>query len=131
MAEERIHYKLLFPSKYLKCADLRGRDVPVTIRRIIEKATIEGEKGRKETKPLAYFVETQAAAKREGTEEKALVLNVTKCNIIAELHGPYPVDWVGKRIILYPSKANYQGKEVDAIGIRPIIPPTTPTPTEQ
>lgn len=131
MSEERIHYKLLFPSKYLKAADLRERDVTVTIRRIVNKATIEGEKGRKEVKPAAYFVETQAAAKRDGSEEKALILNKTNCNTIAALYGPYPADWVGKRITLYPTKANFGGEEVDAIRVRPSVPaPATTTTTE-
>lgn len=132
MAEERIHYKLLFPSKYLKAADLRERDVTVTIRRVVQRATIEGENGRKEVKPTAYFVETQAAAQRSGTEEKALILNVTNCNTIAALHGPYPVEWVGKRITLYPAKAQFGGKEVDAVRVRPVVPPadTTTTTTE-
>lgn len=134
MTEERVNYKLLFPSKYLKAADLRERDVTVTIYRLVQRAKLEVKNGKNQQRPIAYFEETKRAADRDGSEEKGMILNVTNCNTIARMYGPYPVDWVGKRITLYPTRAQMGGEEVDAIRVRPVPPPPVaaqPQPTEE
>jgi hypothetical protein len=45
------HVDLLFPSKYLKSADLRGRDVTITIEEIEPRHELVSKQG-KELKPI-------------------------------------------------------------------------------
>lgn len=91
-----------FPSNYLKCSDLQGRNCRV----VIESVKIEsiGDDDR----PVAYF---------QG-KQKGLVLNKTNSNVIADMFGGETNGWLGKEITLFPTKVDYQGKRVDAIRVQ-------------
>ena len=109
--------RLLFPSLYLRAADLHGKDAPLTIRRVIAE-DLRTEKGH-ERKPVMYFEETRARAQKDGTKEKRLVLNKTNAMAIAEVLGSFEVnDWAGKQVTLYPDRCDSFGKTVDCIRIR-------------
>ena len=91
-----------FPSNYLKCADLKGRRVPATIREV----TVE--KVGQDTKPIVYF----------QSKEKGLCLNKTNSMMIAEIAGTPETDsWEGVTIVMYPAKVDFQGQRVDAIRV--------------
>ena len=96
----------VFPSNYLKCEDLNRRDLNVTIKDVLV------EKMGDDSKPVAYFYR----------QEKGLVLNQTNWDTIEALYGEESDDWLGKTITLYPAKAEFKGKRVDAIRIRDVIP---------
>ena len=93
-----------FPSKYLKADDLDGeRTVKVT------KITFEEVGQNKERRPVAYF---------EGID-KGVVLNKTRSNGIVKASGSDDTDdWPGTLVLLYPSTTQFQGEEVECIGIR-------------
>lgn len=114
--------RLLYPSLYLGSADLHGKDVPLTIRRVVVEE-LKTERGPTK-KPIVYFVETKAAAEKAGTpeKEKRLVMNKTNAMVIASMHGNELDNWPGKRVTLYPTKAEAFGKSVDCIRIRPTEP---------
>jgi hypothetical protein len=99
----------LFPSKYLKCEDLKGKPRVVQI----EDAPVEplkNNKGEEQTKIVLYF----AGAK------KALPLNMTNFDAVVDVTGcGDSKDWRGHRIELYPSKTQMGGKLVDCIRVRP------------
>lgn len=98
----------MFPSKYLKAEDFKGRgDVLLTIRRVDleeidpDDATI--------CKPVVYFQE----------EKKGLILNKTNWTMIEEVTGEADCDnWVGKQITLYVDKTHYKGDLVDCTRVR-------------
>jgi hypothetical protein len=91
-----------FPSKFLKAADLGTRRVVVTI------SHVEVEKFDDGDRPCVFF---------QG-KDKGLVLNKTNFNTIADITGEEDSDdWAGKRITLYATKTEYQGKRVDAIRV--------------
>lgn len=91
-----------FPSSYLKAADLGNKRVPVTI------SHIDMEKLGEDNKAIVYF----------SGKEKGLVLNVTNKNMIVEICGSTETDeWVGKKIMLYSTKVDFQGKRTDAIRV--------------
>lgn len=93
----------LYPSRYLKESDLKGREVTVTIDRV------EIIKIGEDTKPVAYF---------EG-KEKALVLNKTMFNAISKATGELDSDnWPGHRITLYPTETEFKGETVACIRVR-------------
>lgn len=130
-----MDYRLMFPTKYLKAADLKGKDVVVTIRHVVAKEEMESAKG-KENRPMLYFEETKAASQRDKTDEKRLVLNSTNGKTIAGLFGKETDNWIGKRITLTTAMVDAWGEMKEAIRVSPIAPPqattteTTTTKTE-
>ncbi len=99
----------LFPSKYVKHADLNGQDVTVTIDSIeIEEVGMD-----RETKPVLRFKDAK----------KDLVLNMTNYDTIALAYGEETDNWRGKEITLYGAQAQFGGKIVDCIRVRPLTSP--------
>lgn len=92
----------VFPSKYLKAADLQGRQVTVTIDRA------EQDKLGDDTKLIVYF---------QG-KEKGLVCNKTNANNIAAIYGQDTDDWRGCEITLFEAMVDFQGKTVPSIRVR-------------
>lgn len=108
-----------FPSKYLKAADLREKEVTVRISHIEMAQLDDGEH-----KPCVYF---------QG-KERGLVLNKTNANNIALSYGDDTDGWVGKDVVLFPTYVDFQGRSVQAIRCRPAPNSAThsapqPTPT--
>src|SRR5215471_4586832 len=99
----------LFPSKYLKCADLKGRPRVAEI----EQALIEmlkNPKGEEQRKVVLYF---------KGAK-KALPLNLTNYDSVAAIAGTDETNnWPSTRIELFPSTTMLGGKITDCIRIRP------------
>lgn len=106
------HVDLLFPSKYLKAADLRGRDVTVTIKDLDPRSELKMRGGKVEAKPVISFAES----------DKLFCLNKTNAMSIAAVYGPELKNWLGKRITLYPTTCMFGPKEVTAIRIRERAP---------
>lgn len=92
----------VFPSKYLKAADLQGRQVTVKIR------SAEQETMGDDRKLVVYF---------EG-KEKGFVCNKTNANNIAALYGPDTDGWIGSEITLFEAMVDFQGKTVPSIRVR-------------
>lgn len=94
----------VFASKYISAADLRGKDVTVTIDRVEIEKMQTGEK-----KPAMYF----------RGKDKGFLLNKTNFNTIAQVLGADDTDdWEGKQITLYPTETDFQGKMVDCVRVR-------------
>jgi hypothetical protein len=96
----------LFPSRFLKADDLNGASVIVKIAKL-KLETLETN-GKSETKAVLYFENL----------EKAMVLNVTNYNSIADLHGDETDEWPGCAIELFPTTTEMKGKIVNCIRIR-------------
>jgi len=94
----------LFPSKYLRTGDLEGREVTVTIDRVV----LEPAGKLQQPKPVVYF-----AGKKKG-----LILNRTNAQRIGEIAGSTNTDdWRGTAIRLYVTHVAFQGKPTPAIRI--------------
>lgn len=100
-----------FPSKYVKAADLNGREVQC----IISHVKIE-DVGGEEDKPVLYFKE----------KSKGVVLNRTNATAIAMKYGDDTDDWNDKPILVYPDTTMFQGKMVDCIRMRVPALPASP-----
>lgn len=95
-----------FPSKYLKAADLQGRDVVVTM----DHVDFEPVGQERRMKAVLYF---------QG-KDKGLVLNKTNANRITEITGSaLTEEWRGHRIRLFPTETQFGGDMVDCIRVRP------------
>lgn len=108
----------LFPSKYVKAADLNGKPVTLTIAKLVVEEM--GHGAEKERKPVLYFEKAT----------KGLVLNRTNAMTIAGLYGDESNEWAGKRVTIYPTRVRAFGTMQDAIRVREEIP-ATPKPTAQ
>lgn len=99
-----------FPSKYLKAADLQGRQITVKMTHVASE-TIGGDK-----KFILYF----------AGKEKGMVLNKTNWNNIAKVYGDESDDWAGQEIVLFEAMVDFQGDTVPSIRVRG--PSRTPPP---
>jgi hypothetical protein len=92
----------VFPSKWLKAADLGTSEPVVTIKKV-EMETLGDE-----TKPVLYF---------EG-KDRGLVMNKTNWSTVVDITGQEDSDdWKGHKIKLYVAKVEFQGKRVPSIRI--------------
>ena len=107
----------LFPSRYLKAADLQGREVPVTISHVAAEQ-MQAQSGP-ETKGVVNF----------RGHSKVLVLNQVNAMTIAEAYGDETDNWGNKPLVLYPTRTQFGAKMVDCIRIKipgQPAPPETP-----
>lgn len=95
-----------FPSKYLKAPDLNGGEVVVTIKDCIVEEVGDDKR------PVLYF----------AGKEKGVVLNKTNATNISEAFTPDTDEWVGKKVTLYTTWVDFQGKSMESIRIRPARP---------
>ncbi len=108
-----MNINTVFPSKYLKADELPiETDMVVTIKEVVLEDL--GNEAKKETKPIVYFREC----------EKGLPCNKTNANTIAGMYGPDTDGWIGKKVGLFPTEVDFQGKQTLAIRVR-MRPPAT------
>jgi hypothetical protein len=106
-----IDGELAFPSNYIGAADLKGKDVTLTIADVkFDELMLVG--GRKQTKPVMSFEKTP----------KLFVVNKTNGKTIAGLYGGEMRAWAGKRITLYPTKTKCGRETVDCVRVRETAP---------
>jgi hypothetical protein len=91
-----------FPSKYLKAADLQGREVRVTMQ------NVEKEKLGDDNKLVLYF---------KG-KDKGVVLNKTNSSTIGDAYGDDTEDWFDQPLILFSVMVDFNGKVGPAIRVR-------------
>jgi hypothetical protein len=100
----------IFPSKYLKEPDLRGRETTVTIDHA-EQVVLNGKPSL-----LVHF---------EG-KDKALVVNATIFDQIERSTGEDDADnWAGHKITLYPTETTFQGKVMPVVRVKTTKPGAT------
>lgn len=106
-------YRAMYDREHIGAWDLEGRDVVVTIDRVIP-GEIVGNGGRKDKKPILHFIGAK----------KTMIVNRTNGKTIATLYGPKVEEWKGKRITLYSAmtRALDGSGDVECIRVRPKIP---------
>ena len=101
-----MHYKKMFPSRYLRAVDFEDSEKDLVIHRI--EFEMFGQGTDAEEKSVLYF-----AGISQG-----LVLNLTNSESIADLHGDDVDGWPGNPVTLYQTKVKFRKDRVDAIRIR-------------
>lgn len=104
-------WRLAFPERFLKHQHLRGRDVTLTISRVVIPAldmVQPGQRPKRERRMTISFKEL------EGRDDIPNIWLPAKtcCRMIEILHGKAPKNWPGKRITVYPDPTVMKGKEV-------------------
>lgn len=116
MENKDYHIDLMFPSKYLRASDLPTEGVAFTITKINgdELKMVNGQSKH------AYLLTLKEA-------EKQFVLNKTNAGAIAMTLGDKrAINWVGRRICLFPTQCDAFGKTVDCIRTRATQEQTPP-----
>lgn len=103
MAE--LTYESAFPGRFIKAALLDGKSPTLTISKAYLEV-LEGEKG-KENKLIVGF---------EG-KTMEFVMNKTNAFCLREMFGSKVAGWVGKRIVLSPSRCAFGPKQVDCLRV--------------
>jgi hypothetical protein len=111
--EEDVKISQAFPSKWLKAADLDGKEWKRTIHSV--ELVDVGQEGKPENKPCLYFT-----GKDGDRSEKGIVLNVTNATSISAAFGDETDGWAGKEIVVYPDSVMFQGKPTPCIRVRPV-----------
>lgn len=107
-----MHIDQLYPSRFLRCADLNGQPMRVTVEGL-KREDIGGE-----SKVVLTFT----------NGGKAMVLNKTNAKAVAKALGNETSTWRGKAIVLVPAQVDFKGDIVDAIRVRPASPQEAPAP---
>jgi len=111
----------VFPGKYLKASDLKGKPRTVEIDHAPYE-TLKNTKGEEQQKIVLYFVGAK----------KALPLNMTNFDAVADIWGDDTEFWPGQKIELYPTTTQMGGKTVDCVRIRrPRELPSPPRPKQE
>ncbi len=93
-----MDFDMLFPGRFMKSGEFKGRDVTLTITGV-EMEDLPQDKGGEKARGIISFTETK----------KKLVLNRTNGEALKALFGRDTDDWMGKRVTFYP--APYEGDE--------------------
>jgi hypothetical protein len=97
----------LFPSKYLRAADLDGETKIVVVDRV-EYETFKND-GKEETKAVLHF---------RGNGTKPFIASKTNSLVMAELSGSDDTDdWAGTRIALSPTVVSFKGKATQSVRV--------------
>jgi hypothetical protein len=102
----------MFPSKWLTAADLEDADKTLTIADVAQESIGQGEE--QELKWVVFFHEYRAG----GERGKGLVLNKTNAVSLAGCFGDDTDDWIGHKVVLYPTQVQFSGKMVEAIRVK-------------
>ena len=106
-----MHFKKLFPSRYLRAVEFDDGELAVVIDRMDFEMVGQGNDA--EEKPILYF----------SGMNQGLVLNVTNAETLADIHGDDSDNWPGKAITLFRTKVRFGKDRVDAIRVRPPAAP--------
>lgn len=101
------HVDLLFPSNYVKAADLKGKSVPVVIERIVPREELVMAGNKKDYKPVVFL----------RGKEKGWVLNKTNAKSIAKVYGNEITAWLGKTVVIMMAMVENRGDMVEAIRV--------------
>jgi hypothetical protein len=101
--QSHMHIDQMFPSKFMRYADLNGRPMRVTIQSL-KREDVGGEQ-----KIIMTFANGDA---------KQLILNKTNARAIAKALGDETKAWLGKDIVLVPAQVDFRGDIVDAIRVK-------------
>ena len=103
----QMHVDLMFPSRYLKAADLQEKPMSLTITQVF-RDQVRMTNGSITEKYVLRFKET----------DKELILNKTNAKGIAKLlREPKAVNWAGSVIVLKPTTCEAFGEIVDCIRV--------------
>jgi hypothetical protein len=108
MAKE-LTYESCFPGRFLSAGHFDGKRITLTVAHAYLE-DLDGSEDKPSSKP-PKLVMSFVGKKME------LVLPKTNAYCLKEMFGNKLADWVGKKVVFYPTKTKFGGKLVDCIRI--------------
>jgi len=109
--ETKTHWKQLVNPDYIGAYSLGGKDLKVTIERVVREL-VTGTAGKKEECTVAYL-----------TGQKPFIVNRTNAKTISKVVGsPYIEDWANQSIVLFPTVTKLKGEDVECLRVRDVQP---------
>lgn len=106
------HWKNFLDKDYLGSHNLeKGEEMLLTIERFAGEEEVTTADGKKQ-KQVLYFEE----------DVPKMILNITNGNVLTQLYGSHPEQWIGKQIQVYATPVKAFGKVQDALRIRDFVP---------
>lgn len=106
------HWKNFIDKDYLGSHNLEnGEEMLLTIESFKGEEEVTTQDGKK-VKQVLYFKENVPK----------MILNITNGNVLTNLYGSHPDQWIGKKVQVYAAKVKAFGKTQDALRIRDFIP---------
>jgi hypothetical protein len=102
-----MDYSELFPGRFLKAGDFKGREVTLTLTEI-HLEDMPQDDGTPRKRAIVSFKESK----------RQLVLNRTNGEAIKGMFGPETDNWLGKRVTFFPARIQAFGGEEWAIRVR-------------
>lgn len=116
------HFMTMFDAReHIGAWDLGGKDRVVEIVNV--KAGEIGRDAKKNKKPILSLKTGKGVV-------RTMACNITNARTIKTMFGPETTKWVGQRITLYPTTANFGSEVHDAIRVRPMAPTSKATTSE-
>ena len=94
-----MDYEAMFPGRFLKAADLAGREVTLTVERI-EMSDLEEDDGEKKQRGIMRFV----------GKKKGLLMGRTNGEACRAMWGRDMDGWAGKRVTIGPDVVKEKGQ---------------------
>lgn len=91
----------LYPGRFLRASDLKGRRVQLTIERIDREELVQDD-GTKKKKPIIWFAEQR----KDIDAQAGIVLCKTNGLLLQAMFGPKLEAWPGKRVFIGPDVWN-------------------------
>lgn len=110
-----MDYELLFPGRFLRASDFKGKAVTLTVTDVAMEPLPQDSGGERE-RGIVSFAETK----------KGLVLNRTNASAFVALFGRDTADWQGHRVTFHPEQVKL-GRET-VLGIRVVGSPEIAEP---
>ena len=102
-----MDYEALFPGRFLKAAEFKGREVTKTIS-AVEIVELPQDDGGERARGVVSFSDTP----------KQWVLNRTNAVCLAAMFGRDTDGWIGKRVCLHPAEARFGRERVLAVRVK-------------
>lgn len=102
-----MDFEALFPGRFIKAAEFKGREVTLTIS-ALDLVDLPQDTGPEKARGVISFRESK----------KQWVLNRTNAVCLKEMFGRETDAWLGKRVTLYPAQASFGRERVLAVRVK-------------
>lgn len=105
--DRSIDFDELFPGRFIKAGEFKGKDVTLTIDKI-HLEDLPQDKGGEKTRGIISFRESK----------KQWVLNRTNAECLKAMWGRDTKDWIAKRVTLFPTMVQVRGGKELAVRVK-------------
>ena len=96
------HWEALIDKKYLRYFHLCEQEIEVEIENIFRFQKLVMKGGKESRRTIIKF----------KNKDRPLIMNATNLESLAKILGERPSQWIGKKVVLFPSQVTYFDAEI-------------------